>query len=247
MQISASPILDWSDLALWLYTLENRLPVNRAYLRGFRRVGCISCPYVGDWADFLTATHYPKEHSAWRAFLLSYAKLAGLADPDAFAVDTWRGRARGNELDKSGSRISSQECLKEPNTFTYAIGRERFESLREYLKPFGQFAVSYDDGLIMRGSIIDPGDRLSRITMKLVRTDGSLRVTFCVGKNVRLLKQRYEKQIRKFQSCVLCGACASHCPSGAIITNGVFKVDESKCTGCLRCVSSDCIVVKAVS
>lgn len=246
LQTSASPLLNWNDLSLWIYILVHDLPFNRAYKRGFRRVGCINCPFTGDWAEFLTAECYPKHYGDWKNYLLSYARAAHLPEPESFAIDTWKGRARGEELDKRMTRLKSEDCLRESNTLTYSLGKEWSETVLDYLRPFGDFVTAYDDGIVMHGELVTRGSRHTIASIKVVRTKNTMRVTFGDMRNLRLVRQRFEKQLKKFQSCLLCGACVSACPRGAIVVNGLYKVATEKCTGCLKCVSQDCTVIHAL-
>lgn len=38
------------------------------------------------------------------------------------------------------------------------------------------------------------------------------------------------------KACVLCGACAAHCPTGAIPADAPNKTDPAACIGCMSCV-----------
>ena len=63
-EIVARPILDWSDLDVWLLTLVRGLPVNAGYRKGFTRMGCIGCPMTSQWSDVLSQFYYP-DHMQW--------------------------------------------------------------------------------------------------------------------------------------------------------------------------------------
>lgn len=245
-QVSVSPLLDWSDLDVWAYILHHGIPINAAYRKGFRRIGCLYCPYVTNLADYFASLWYPTEFARWRGFLISYATDAGLPDPVAFAEDSWKGRSRGEELDKTTAVLETEECFREPTTFTYKLSRHVESALWEYLRPFGELSVAYDDGLLARVDLWAPKRQRVLAHIKVTRPHNSLRVAFPEAKWARLFRQRFQKQLKKYQSCVLCGACASACPEGAIVTNGTFSVNTGKCTHCLKCVMHDCIVVRAL-
>ncbi len=42
------PILDWPDLAVWLYIIDKGIAVNELYRHGLRRVGCVCCPCASE-------------------------------------------------------------------------------------------------------------------------------------------------------------------------------------------------------
>jgi ferredoxin len=147
-----------------------------------------------------------------------------------------------------GSRASLEKevCHREERTFAYTLTAEWSDDIWEYLKPFGQFRKTYDDGHVLRGTISDRGSRQPVAQIKVTRPARLVRFHFDERKNLRLLVQRIERQLTKFQSCVLCGSCAASCPSGALVVNGRFMVDEYKCTGCLGCVRSACLAAESL-
>lgn len=40
-----NPIIDWTDADVWEFIERNNVPINPLYARGFKRVGCMLCPY----------------------------------------------------------------------------------------------------------------------------------------------------------------------------------------------------------
>jgi len=38
-----SPLIDWSEAAVWQYIKDNGVPYNALYDRGFRSIGCAPC------------------------------------------------------------------------------------------------------------------------------------------------------------------------------------------------------------
>jgi ferredoxin len=63
-------------------------------------------------------------------------------------------------------------------------------------------------------------------------------VDLLTEKGAHRLIQDIERQVRKYQACVSCGACAGICPANAISINPHFRIDESKCNHCRRCMST---------
>lgn len=58
-KIQFYPILDWPDLAVWLYIMAHKIPVNRAYREGLRRVGCSCCPCSSEKTDARVDSIFP--------------------------------------------------------------------------------------------------------------------------------------------------------------------------------------------
>ena len=62
------------------------------------------------------------------------------------------------------------------------------------------------------------------------------------GKDGRILKQKIECQITKYQLCIGCLACESVCRFNAILVKSiddsvVYKIDDEKCVRCKECVN----------
>ncbi|NIQ07550.1 MAG: phosphoadenosine phosphosulfate reductase family protein, partial [Candidatus Korarchaeota archaeon] len=41
--MKVNPILDWTELDIWRYIAINKIPVNPAYQKGYRSLGCKPC------------------------------------------------------------------------------------------------------------------------------------------------------------------------------------------------------------
>ena len=57
--INVRPILEWSNVEVYLYILLHNLPFNKAYRNGLSRVGCAICPYSSGWSEDLCGILYP--------------------------------------------------------------------------------------------------------------------------------------------------------------------------------------------
>lgn len=117
-QITASPIIDWSEFDVWLYILLNRLDFNDAYRWGFGRVGCWVCPMNSEWSDFLTELYFPEKSSKWREQLIEFARRIGKPDPEAY-VDgkKWARRFGGAGLPNRFHSLEYYPCVKADNVF----------------------------------------------------------------------------------------------------------------------------------
>ena len=246
-EILASPLRHWKDIDVWAWLVTQDLDFNTAYRKGFRRIGCTRCPFNSKWSDFLASEFDPEGYGRWHIFLEDHAKSAGHPDPGMFAASGWRKRAGGRGLRNELARLEVAECEIEPNTYTYTLARPWSDSLLEFLKPFGRFCLSQDDGVVLRGEIVEPHSGRLLASIKVVRPTDSIRIAFMIGKGQRLFRQRLERQMKKYQSCVQCGSCSAYCTRGAIHVNGNIVIDEARCVNCLKCVSADCIAVESLT
>ncbi len=63
--INIAPIIDWTDMDVWLYIKKNNLKYNPQYDFGFNRCGCLICPYQSDYIDLLIEEYYPNQWKRW--------------------------------------------------------------------------------------------------------------------------------------------------------------------------------------
>ncbi len=60
------PIVRWSEIDVWQYISERHLLVNPLYSMGFRRIGCILCPFCSKDEVKLSLAIFPKTVLGWR-------------------------------------------------------------------------------------------------------------------------------------------------------------------------------------
>ena len=242
-EVLASPIRDWRDADVWAYIIANRLSFNEGYRRGFRRMGCLPCPFNSRWSEVLIAANYPEEYRRWRTFLTQHAATIGHPRAEQYAADGWRVRAGGRGMARQLAPLQKEVCLRTPNAFGYAMPERIDDVLLEFLKPFGAVMPTYDDGLILKAELIQ-GTHTRLCRLKVVRSQGTIRVEYGARKNLRLLIQRVERQLKKYMACIHCGSCAASCPTGALQVNERYRIDASMCRHCLECVKVPCVAVE---
>ncbi len=245
-EVLASPIRAWTDLEVWTYILTRGLEFNRGYRYGFRRMGCLPCPFNSRWSDYLIGVRYPERKRQWELFLQEHARKVGHPDPSHFSQEGWRARVGGRGMNYRAATVERLVCAERAQTYAYVLSRRWSDSVLEYLKPFGEFQISHDDGWLLSGEIVDVRTRGLVATLRVLRSRDTLKIRFVKTKGVRLALQRFERQLRKYQSCVLCGHCATVCAARAIHVNGGFTIDQKRCTGCQRCVVSSCVAEESL-
>lgn len=60
------PILNWEDSDVWQYISERNLEVCSLYAEGFKRIGCVLCPFAQKAEIKLSMTKFPKIVNCWR-------------------------------------------------------------------------------------------------------------------------------------------------------------------------------------
>ncbi len=245
-QIVSAPIIEWSDNDVWLYILSEKISFNKAYEYGFRRVGCLYCPNNSMWSEFLSSIYFKEEYKKWKEYLYTFAKGIGKEDYIDY-VDTgnWKARQGGYGLDNSMTKLENVECNLYENAQNYFMKKPITKDIIQYMKPLGDMKIIEDKGeykLIINH--LKQGD----IILQWNENSSLIKVVINSDKNVSLLYKRIECQLRKYQTCILCSACDSVCPLGAISTLDKYIVSDA-CIHCGKCIShfnGGCLINKTL-
>ena len=57
-QHSFNPLLEWTSAEIWIYMYARNLYINKAYIKGNSRAGCLLCPMSGGCSDFIRRFNY---------------------------------------------------------------------------------------------------------------------------------------------------------------------------------------------
>lgn len=244
-QVLIHPIFFWSDTDIWCYILSRDIDNNLAYKYGFTRVGCLYCPFNSGWSEHLAHTKYKKQTKRWQSFLDNFSETICHKDKIYFMEKGWKTQVAGRKLGNYESLIRNQ-CCEEDDVYTYELSSWK-ESFFEFFKPFGMLSRIRDDRNVASYNVVDPRTNSTMFFIGIARNTKKLRIVVFRQKNKKLLLTRIDGQIKRFQSCVLCGQCQSVCRSKASHQNtGEYYVDENKCNNCLECVKKTCIAIDAL-
>ncbi len=261
-QLAVSPIIDWLEFDIWLYLISNKVDFNDAYKLGFSRVGCWCCPNNSSWSEFLSAIYMEEKYDKFHSILLDFAKNIGKPDPEEYIRSGgWKARQGGNGLEYSKNAVLEfKPCALMENTINFELSKNVDENLYELFKPFG--TINYTIGNKRLGEVYI----LNRVTNEpILKISGrigqrNLKVTVVkfkgMFKDMKTSEMLIKNQITKYQTCIGCLACESHCKHNAIKISNIgvnkelkYKIDEKKCVGCLECVkhfSGGCFMKKVL-
>lgn len=245
-EILARPIIDWSDTQIWIYLLYHGINFNNAYQKGFRRVGCLHCPFNSDWSIRMIQNHYPQHYSRWQLFLKNQARRMEHPNSDAFISGGWRTRAGGRGLDHYKAAIESAPCIISDSAFFYQLLSGEIRNVKHFLRPFGPQTQVKCNGYSETFLIHQKDTKEMLASVEVGFEDRAIRINYLLKKNVRLFQQRLEKQLRKLQACIYCGSCEAKCPQKALNASGTYLIDNDRCASCLDCVSHKCPAVKSL-
>lgn len=242
----ARPIINWSDFQVWIYLLYNGIYFNNAYKKGFRRVGCIHCPFNSQWSINMTQIYYYQHFSKWIDFLHNQAKSMKHPNPEAFVEKGWRTRAGGRGLDHYKATIESSPCFLSDTAISYQLLSGEIKKVRHFLRPLGPQTHVKLNGYSEIFLIHDKITQEILASVEVGFEDRGIRVNFILKKNILIFRQRVEKQIRKLQACIYCGSCEAKCPQKALCASGDYSINNDMCISCLSCVSHKCPAVSAL-
>jgi phosphoadenosine phosphosulfate reductase len=66
------PIRQWDELDIWLYIFYQNLNFNPMYRYGYKRCGCVVCPFLTHLEDALNRYWFPKTIERWNQLLIDY-------------------------------------------------------------------------------------------------------------------------------------------------------------------------------
>ena len=224
-QISARPILNWTDLEVWLFLLKKSLPLNPQYLYGKTRGGCWPCPNMGKLCTYFMNRVHPELAEFWEEKLFKYAEEYG---KDEYWVKggLWKMR-KTKYMDEEV--VLRNESFKKKNEYIYRLrGGIEMRRVVEFLKVFGE----YDSNTNSEREI-----QSEKVKIKINLGKNLISVENLGGSWITL--NRIEKQIDKALNCIGCGACLASCTEGAISLNPSIHIEEKKCSHCLKCTTSE--------
>lgn len=261
-QLAVSPIIDWLEFDIWLYLISNKVDFNDAYKLGFSRVGCWCCPNNSSWSEFLSAIYMEEMYNKFNNILLDFAKNIGKPDPEEYVRSGgWKARQGGNGLEYSKNAVLEfKPCALMENTINFELSKNVDENLYELFKPFG--TINYTIGNKRLGEVYILNQATNEPILKISGRKGqkNLKVTVVkfkgAFKDMKTSEMLIKNQITKYQTCIGCLACESHCKHNAIKISDIgvnkelkYKIDEKKCVGCLECVkhfSGGCFMKKVL-
>ncbi len=221
--VVVAPIHDWTALEVWLYIFMKGLPYNRAYEKGFDRLGCVVCPanelaelrevsqqYPDVWSRMESALRRHVEDRAIRFGLWRWRKgIPG--DLARYVKGLKNGRELPVSLTRRGDTVEMRLSM-EPNR----------QTMLHLLSMVGK--VSGEDTLRVEG-------RYGRVA---VTGDGH---RYVLAGDERAVTEA-AAVIARSAICGNCDLCVQWCPTGALVRTGPdrhFAVDTDKCIHCLLC------------
>lgn len=219
--VVVAPIQDWTALEVWGYIYLHKLPYNKAYERGFDRLGCVICP-ANEMAELeLVRISYPGIYEKLEAKI---AQQYGSEAYIKYGLWRWKRRLPGDmsRFVKISIKAKYPFEVKATSNSVELIGaRPDRDTALQLLKMLGDVSIEGDRVLVRRKGA------LTEISSDLSTVKGDRAVDAAA-------------LIARASVCGHCDLCIRWCPTGALRRgdDGRFVVDEDVCIGCLLCSSA---------
>ena len=84
-KIMVRPIVDWSEVQVWSYIIENNIPYCELYDQGWDRLGCIGCPLgVGQKKELALYPNFRK------LYIKSFDNMVSYRNSKGMRMDGWK-------------------------------------------------------------------------------------------------------------------------------------------------------------
>ncbi|MEM1632129.1 MAG: phosphoadenosine phosphosulfate reductase family protein [Thermofilum sp.] len=225
--VAASPIHEWSALAVWFYIYRERLPINKLYFMGFDRLGCWLCPAIELGELDILERWKPGLSQKWKRYLESYAEKSGSGE-EWINFGLWRWISPPKDI----LRFVEQKNLPASRDSASRIESVSGTTVRIILKN-----AKTEVSLFKLQNLLKTSPRLKEIVTSLSLGESGLTViTSRPLRNEELAE--LERVLLRAYNCVECLECANWCPSKAISPDprgGIIV--GGQCTGCGLCNS----------
>ena len=143
--------------------------------------------------------------------------------------------------------LEFQPCKLSADAVMYQLLSGDIRLARHFLRPFGPQSMVNSDDFSEIFLIHDQKTHEILASVEVSYVDEAIRINYLIKKYRRLFQQRVEKQLKKLQTCIFCGACGAKCKMKALNSEGGFEVDETKCISCLSCVKHVCPILDSLT
>lgn len=225
---SLNAILDWNSAEVWLYIYMRSLPINPAYIKGNKRVGCLLCPGATNRSEFITKQCYPSAYNIFHQYIKDaydprVTTTGNINDPCLDNI--WVARKNGNGL----LIPCAYEDIRQEDDWILTCKKLRTDWC-EWIKTIGTlqndkspYRLKFKSG-IYTFSVSEKahGELEVRTTDQHTKECKSF---------IKLLKQVF----RKAACCVMCRVCEADCPYGCLtMKDGMVHISD-KCHHCAGC------------
>lgn len=220
-QYSHNSILEWTSAEVWLYIYAHNLEINRAYVKGNSRAGCLFCPMGGGKSDCIRRLCYPEETQKYIEIIYDTIDENYIKDYESYIANGgWVSRGSGRDLKDNNSRY--KEEIKDG--FLQITATNLSPDWREWIKTLGELPFQY--------------------RIENLETECAVKIPLNMDKTIH--SKLFKQVFRKAAYCIGCRACEANCRYGCISFNGGLSIEN--CIHCGEChrMSHGCLVADSL-
>lgn len=226
-QIDYYPILDWTSAEIYIYCYANQIELNRAYILGNSRVGCMVCPMSSQKSQYLSHVSYREAEQ--RLFKLIRKTSDKVFTDEAFNEfmenGAWKTRSDGRYIVATKCEFNDETIdgkIRIAVSYPSTNWQEWIKTLGEITRQNNIFTLTLKDRKYQfRVDVTEAGYVVTAQESDFISNP--------------VLRKHLKNTFRKAAYCVGCGVCVSQCPFGCIsIIDGIVEV-SNKCRHCNEC------------
>lgn len=212
-QRSFNPLLEWTSAEVWIYIYARNLFVNKAYIKGNSRAGCLLCPMSSKGSNYFRRYNYTDNIDGFINIIKHKNNWDNYSESKLYSYVTsggWSNRRSGRGI--AGNYSKYKEKTADEKITIEIINPN--SDWKEWIKTADTASIP-----------IDIEETVNKATFVLSEMDVKTHPT--AGKIIR-------QSLKKAAYCVGCRVCETNCKGGHIhFENG--KVTISNCTQCHEC------------
>ena len=220
-QYSHNSILDWSSAEIWLYIYMHGLVINKAYMKGHSRAGCLLCPMGGGKGDAFQRLCYQSEVDRFIS-IIEDTNSSDSKNPTSLRSYVtnggWNARKNGRDLNIGSTRY--REEFKNGKIIITVTNPTT--DWNEWIKTLGIIPFEYSFINTSNGYKVETSERLLREQPAIFK--------------------KFKQIFKKAAHCVGCRVCEANCRNGCIsFTHGLQIENCRHCGQCLE-IPEGCLV-----
>ncbi len=272
--VVAAPINEWTSLHVWLYILSRDLPYNKAYEKGFDRIGCWVCP-ANELAEIeLARVWYPELYEWWQSLLEEIR--CELKLPELWLrLGLWRWRMKypgdmRKFIELNVRKAHPEGLLEEYRNLCTLVDMRRDNKdvtlILRRVKIRPQKLTERIVNLIYTLKEVKLEDykytnNAARLVLRTARSYDLLEITLrtCENSSVKIEIEpvpdrgtivNLSRIIVRSAYCTGCGLCMSWCKAGAaLIREGYIMINHNKCRRCgicnITCPAAEYLIMRS--
>lgn len=228
-QYSCHPILEWNSAELFLYMYSHNLVINKTYLKGNSRAGCLVCPMSSGKHEYMKHTCYKDDVDFFLNKIRTTSGKSSYSDyemSEFIDAGYWKNRRSGRELNFGQDKFIATQGK---DSLEIIVFQKNIE-WTEWAKTLGQiiaigkstYTIFFKEKLYEIIAVPE-----NENTIFIIKNCGT-------SKNDVKFASLFKSVIIKSIYCILCGVCVAECKNHCIDMSDGLKISDN-CVHCLKC------------